>query len=331
VAGSIVALTITLAYLALRPPPVFQYKIGRSSKYLRVSSAFQKLKEPVNAYFAISLVNAIFFLYDPNRYFAFMGRQLAPLWYAAPDPMSIYPIRLLIILTAIIFLPGTIWATVILLLIALLAALLLLPVAMVVQQPNGSSVILALGGLSLFWIVLHKFGGNLRSILDAILLSLFTGPRLRQRRKPSPTEQARIMKKNNPIDDQDIEIQTFMKKTSRDLNMGHLPGSFEQYDGWFQEAIKRAQMREYVKTQDVRSALLGKLTAMHTELLTLRRAQGDLGRMDEENVMKGLELEERQEELRLKIARHKQAMKDLANPPKKFANRRPNPFADPDE
>jgi len=305
-AGIVAALTTILAYFALRRPLFGQNRVGSRSTYRGAASAFQT-QAPINAYFAISTVNAIFLLYNPNKYFAFLGS----LWFAGQAPF-----RLLIILTGIIFIPGTIWATVILLLIAFLAVLLILPVAMVIQQPSGYSAILALGGLSLFWIVLHKFSGNLRSILDAILLSLFTGRRWRQH-EPIPTKEISTMKENNTINDQDIDIQNFMQRTSRDLNMDPLPESFEQYQGWFQEAIRRARMREYLKTQEQRSALLEKLTAMYTELLKLRRVQGELDRMSKENVVRGLELEEREAELKFKIARYKQAMTDLTDPNRK--------------
>jgi hypothetical protein len=132
-------------------------------------------KSLVNTYFVLCVINVICFLYfGDKKYFAFVGHYLAPLWYAPSDQVSVYPLRFLIILLGIIFLPGTIAALIGVLIVAVVATIALVPIAVLAREPNGLSVLLSIGGFALFVMLIHKFKGGIRMIVDVALLSLFS-------------------------------------------------------------------------------------------------------------------------------------------------------------
>ncbi|WP_331959577.1 hypothetical protein [Candidatus Binatus sp.] len=126
-------------------------------------------------------------------------------------------------------------------------------------------------------------------------------------------------------DDQERSLHNQVVKVAEVLGIGGVPAQLEDYDGWFQEARKRVQMRSLRRTRKEALALLEQATAAHRELLALRRTQAELGRLDKENLVKDLELEKQQHGLILDIEKHKKALRELNEPPSPKQLRTPWP------
>jgi hypothetical protein len=98
------------------------------------------------------------------------------------------------------------------------------------------------------------------------------------------------------------------------LSEDKVPTRLEGYDGFLEEIRKRFQMGSLYRTHKKALALLEQVTAGHVQLLTLRRTQGDLGRIEEENEVKDLALEDQKFGHLETIAEKKKRIRELTDP-----------------
>ncbi len=259
----------------------------------------------------------------PGAYFfPFINR----LWDASSDPVFALFIRAVIVIVALALIPGFTIVTLAFAFLALAVGLLIGAFQLLFQLAT-----LSLGGFLLVFVVMTGLVRWLRKKHPedvAVLVGIFhwildgiVAAYLKVRRAVeygigdddivpiSPARRTAIM------DDEERGLQTQVAKIATMLSIGHVPGQLEEYGGWLQEAFKRVQMRSRQRTNSEALVLLQQANAAYTELLKLRRAQGELGRLAKENRVKDLELDAQETDLRLRIRQSKKAIKELNKPP----------------
>jgi hypothetical protein len=99
------------------------------------------------------------------------------------------------------------------------------------------------------------------------------------------------------------------------MNQNQLPVTLEGYSGFFQEARKRVQMASLERTRERALSLLRQAVTFHTELLSLRRAQGALDRVNKENLAEDLQLDVKIEKLKRELDQEEEDPLSQQNPP----------------
>jgi hypothetical protein len=293
----------------------------------------EKTQEKLTAaYFAVSAANLIFISFTSNLWRAldradpFQGtliphKLVDPLWDATSDPALAFIIRSAIVIAVGSIIPGTLVILVGLLMTGLVLAVGLGAVVEVgvflvwlaKLSPTGAALVLGGVGTPLWWLLFRKYREQTLRVIDYIIAILMwvRHPQLRHNLLRIAQRGKTIMdEKESELRDQAVRIAEVLG-----LSLNHVPTQLADYDGFFQEARKRVQMRSLERTRERGLALLKQATAFHTELLALKRTQAQLGRLDKENVVKDLELDEQEYALRAKIEQHKKTIDEINNPP----------------
>lgn len=121
------------------------------------------------------------------------------------------------------------------------------------------------------------------------------------------------------MDDSAFEQQlTGLVKAYPEL-LPSVPASSFEYDNWFQEVLKRVQLRSMSRTHAEGLVLLKQIGECHQEWLKITRARKalfqELGKDKKLANLEELEYEHKQAKLQLEIAKIQAEMANLKNPP----------------
>ena len=99
------------------------------------------------------------------------------------------------------------------------------------------------------------------------------------------------------------------------LSQSQVPTQLDGYEGFFQEARKRIQMRSRGRTLKESVALIEQLTTAFTRAASLKRAQGALGRVAKENLVEDLQLDVKLKKLKQELNQEEEEPLSHQDPP----------------
>jgi hypothetical protein len=104
------------------------------------------------------------------------------------------------------------------------------------------------------------------------------------------------------------------RKLSKLLDLGNVPSSFNEFEGFLKGPVTRARMRSTLKTQETAIGMVRNIKALLDELVGVERMRGTLDTVPEENAVKKLQLKQQAVHLRRQIAEDERAMREIQNP-----------------
>jgi hypothetical protein len=282
------------------------------------------------AYVVLSIVCAAMLVFAARG-----GRQpdvvlwpfVRPLWNAVDDPVIAFLIRAVIVIVGIALFPGVISILITFAILILACAVFLMAIYLLVLLASvsvGGAVVVFGSIIALTWWLLWAYREEAKQIIEYFhpLLDLAAAAYVwAVRPEEFDTSEYDVINyergtKMDMPDDSTRGLRSQMTKLAEVLDLGQVPMQLEDYDGWIQEAVKRVQMRSLRRTREEALALLQQARIAVGEMLQLKRAQAELGRLPKEHSVKDLELDEQRLALELKIAQHQLAIKRLSDPSK---------------
>lgn len=147
--------------------------------------------------------------------------------------------------------------------------------------------------------------------------------------RSSPTNRVQTMQKGDRSDkstavstEEDKMRTKMIDMKLRYPNLPSVPSDSLQYEGWFQEGMKRFQMRSQQQTTGEYYKLLKQHTELHLEYLKLAQTRAEINRFNQQTATDDLRLEADRKkielelkQLELQMAEYDKKIKDLQSPP----------------
>ena len=167
--------------------------------------------------------------------------------------------------------------------------------------------------ITISWLLFRKYREQLSRAIDhiAAVLTWIRHPQLRQNlRKIAQQGKILMDEKEDELRNQAVRIAEVLG-----LSQSQVPTQLADYDGFFQEARKRVQMRSLERTRERELVLLRQATSFYTEIVNLKRAQGAVARVDKENLAEDLQLDVKIKKLKQELNQEEEEPLSQQDPP----------------
>lgn len=254
----------------------------------------------------------------PDAWFRQMGATLAALWSPTNDPV----LNVLIDLGLVALVVALVLGMVLVMFYGLLAAVFLLLAYGVVSglftvaaaSPTGAVMVAAAVSTAAWWLLFRRWRKQTLRTLDAIGYALWRAGHpaawlVWRRAAREERTMANSAKEKAPGDKEEAVAEAALRGAATaaaraappELPLEPLPRELTEYGSWLEQARKRFEYRSLQHTNAEWLTILDQVAQYYEKYLKIRRLRGERERVEQEERVKGLELDARGEAVNIKL------------------------------